>query len=410
MSLPTPGNIAREIQIHAQSKTLLDSEQHFYRIWQSQASPYSMKVMSYMNFKGIPYKKVKANFEEIEWIKKVVGQSIVPVVLSPDEEVLQDSTPIMEMLESQFTERTCIPDDRRLEFLMWLIEEFSDEYMTRLIMHARWGNEQNRSAGSHRIARTITFANSEIDTKALAPTIRKRQAGFDQHLGLQDSENIRNNLDQQISDLLQILEQHFKYFQFLLGFRPSMADFALYGFLINMYEDPTFRAIIESLSPKTCNWLETISNFGDTRGNVGQTAFGDWLNLGDGIPDSLEQLLVFIARTYIPLAQANVDAAKNNQKSFEASVYGVEATFSLHQYRLWSLEQLQLRFENLSDDLKNDVDNLLLRTGVQPALMKQGISHCGLFDGFTPPVIKDGASDARLKYLKDKKEKSAKAG
>jgi glutathione S-transferase len=225
-----PANIAREAKRHAESKELKAGERQFYRIWQSGASPYSQKVMAFMNYKGIPYKKVLSNMEEIEWLKKSVGQSIVPVMMSPSGEMMQDSSPIMTLLEARFPEVPTIPEDPRLAFLMWLIEEFSDEYILRLIVHTRWGTEENRAAGSHRIARTVTYGIPHIDTQKLAPVVRQRQLGFDPHLGLSD--DVRANMDQQLSDLLGILEVHFRHYQFLLGFRPTMADFAVYGFML----------------------------------------------------------------------------------------------------------------------------------------------------------------------------------
>jgi len=38
--------------------------------------------------------------------------------------------------------------------------------------------------------------------------------------------------------------------------------------------------------------------------------------------------------------------------------------------------------------------------------MENGILHCTLFDGFTPPVINNGIADARIKYLKEKQQKA----
>ena len=44
----------------------------------------------------------------------------------------------------------------------------------------------------------------------------------------------------------------------------------------------------------------------------------------------------------------------------------------------------------------------LTTAGVLPWMMTDGIVHIDLFDGFTLPVIKDGAADARIRYLLSK--------
>lgn len=401
-----PASLLREQQAHKKSQQLEPDEENYYRVWQNLGSPYSYKVMTYMNYKGIPYKRLEANAKAlVEDIPRLVGQSIVPVMLSPQEEVLQDSTPIIEWLEERFLEKAVIPDDSRLAFLMWLLEEFADEYMPRIHMHTRWGNEQNQQAVSHRIGRGLAYAVPDASVSDLAAFILSRQKGFNKHLGLTD--RVRANMDQQVVDLLTLLDKHFLYYQFLLGDKPSMADFALYGSLkVHLYSDPNSKETMEVHGPRTCDWIETITAFGDTRGCVGQTTFGDWINLDDGIPESLHKLLSFSAKTYIPFAQACAQASKSKSKKFDAKVYGLTETFSTHQYRVWSFEQLQNRYVQLQGDEKQLVDEALTAAGVLPLMMADGIVHSDLFDGFAPPIIKDGATDARIRYLLNKGEKA----
>lgn len=401
-----PANILREQNAIKEALELKPGQEDFYRIWQAQASPYSHKVMTYMNYKGIPYKRMTTDAGALSGkITELVGQSIIPVFLTPDDQVMQDSTPILEHFEATFENKPAIPDDARLAMLMWMFEEFADEYMPRIAMHTRWGNNQNISAASHKIARDLTFGNPALTTQQLAPMIANRQAGFNKHLGL-EGDKIKAHMDQQILDLLTILEEHFLHYQFLLGFKPSLADFSLYGPLkAHLYDDPQSNEILECNAPRTVRWLRTIMDFGDTRGYAGQTEFGDWINLDDGVPRSLEKLLGFIARTYIPFAKACAIAGKDRNKTFTTNVDGVETSFSVHQYRVWSFEQLQLKFLNLQDGDKQFIETLFNNTHIEPTFMQGDIIHNALFDGFTPPFIKDGVADARALYLKTKNRK-----
>ncbi len=395
-------NLLREQQEHEDSQWLQPGQEKHFRIWQDRMSPFSHKVMSYLNFKGIPYKCMRSNLDAtLELIPKRVGQSVIPVVLTPDEEVLQDSTPMIEWFEERYSDNSVIPTDPRLAFLMWLLEDFADEYMPRIHMHTRWGNEQNRQTASHRIARGLCYAKPDVSIKDIAAYVAARQPGFDKHLGLNDS--VRANMDEQILDLLHVLEEHFLHHQFLLGFRPSMADFALYGSLkIHLYNDPNSNTTMELNGPRTCSWLETIRNFGDNRGCVGQTDFGDWIGLDKDLPASLGKLLEFAAKTYVSFAKACALASKAGEKQFEAEIYGVKSTFSTHQYRVCTFEQVQKRYNALAGDDKSYVDKVLNQTTLLPALMADGIHHGDLFDGFTPPVVKDGIADARIRHIKNK--------
>jgi hypothetical protein len=52
---------------------------------------------------------MEANMTEMEWLNNVAGQSIVPVMLSPDDQLMQDSTPMMTFLESEYPTMKTVP-------------------------------------------------------------------------------------------------------------------------------------------------------------------------------------------------------------------------------------------------------------------------------------------------------------
>ncbi|BFM15432.1 hypothetical protein R50073_16150 [Maricurvus nonylphenolicus] len=401
----TPTNVVREQHALTASRQLNAGEEHCYRLWQTYASPYSNKVMAYLNYKGIPYKRITANMENMMGeIAERVGKPIVPVIITPDNQVLQDSTPMLEWFESQYPHNSAIPDDNRLAFIMWLVEEFADEYMRRIHMHTRWGNELNRSAISHRLARTLTYAMDGVNPKDIAPFMLERQSGFNGDLGLTTPE-VRASVERQMHDLLAIFEEHFLHYQFVLGGRPSLADFALYGSLNgHLFNDPFSAEILEVYAPRTCRWLDTISELGDTRGHVGQTEFGDWIDLEQKTPSTVQQLLAFIGKTYIPLAKATAAAEAQQQDLFEVSIYGQTATFNAYPYRVWSFEQLQNRYLSLADSDRDFVCTLLTKAQVLPAMMADPIHHNNLYDGFTPPFIREGVCDALVKQAKSQNQ------
>ena len=405
-----PGkNLLREQQALLDDLQLKQDHQERYRLWCDPNSPYSCKLRTYLNYKEIPYQRMRINLKAYyNDIVEKVGMSIMPVIITPDDQVMQDTSPIMEVFEKQYSKHSCTPDDARLAFIMTLLEDFGDEYLTRFSMHYRWGNEINRTTLSHRLARSMSYGDVNMHAKTVAPMVLGRQSGFDGPLGLKD-QNARNSLDKQLIDLLSILDKHFEQHQFLLGDRPSLADFAIYGhFYAHLYQDPYSAAIMEQYGSRTCNWMDTITEFGDSRGLVAQSEFRDWLDLDENTHTTLEQLLAFVGKTYIPFAAGTALATSLGNKTFKANIYDLEVEFSTFQYRAWSFENVQNAHEALSTEHQLWLHPILTSAQVLPGLMENGVLHCNLFDGFNPPFIKDGICDARVRYLKDKKQKKLK--
>ena len=109
-----------------------------YRIFGSEMSPYSVKVRSYFRYKTIPHAWIPRRADSEDEYRRLAKLPIVPTVATPDDEGLQDSTPILEALEARFPEPSIHPADPALAFLSALIEEFGDEWGNKLMFHHRW--------------------------------------------------------------------------------------------------------------------------------------------------------------------------------------------------------------------------------------------------------------------------------
>ncbi len=82
---------------------------------------------------------------------------------------------------------------------------------------------------------------------------------------------------------------------------------------------------------------------------------------------------------YVPIAKACALANKAGEKRFDAEVYGVRSTFSSYQYRVWSFENVQKRYQALTGSNKSFADEALESAGVMPVLMADGIVQAGHF-------------------------------
>jgi len=374
-------------------KTELSVEQKdHYRMYWDYTSPYSNKVRAYFNYKEIPYKLMQTTTEDYrEKIPAMVGMSIIPVILTPDDEVMQDSTPMMEWFEKKYPEKSAIPEDSRLAWIMWLIEEFSDEYMPRFAMRTRWGTEASQRTLSSRIARSFTYGHPTEITKMGSQMILDRQSGFNVAIAIEKEEDCQS-VDQQLLDFLKILDTHLSEYAYLLGDRPSIADFAIFGSLwAQGFNDPWAAEILEVNAPQVCNWLQEIANIGDSRGCLGRDEFGDWLDLESELPDTLIQLVSFIAKTYLPQALGYRDAMITGDKRFTATIYGIETELFAFEYRAGTFAELQQKFANLEVPQQAWIETALTSSGLFPSLMAGEIKPNPHFAKLTVPFVTDPA-------------------
>jgi len=123
-----------------------------HRIFGSEMSPYSVKVRSYFRYKGIPHRWIVRNSESESEYRKFAKLPLIPAVATPSGEGLQDSTPIIEQLESRHPEPSIHPGDPALAFLSALLEEYGDEWGNKPMFHYRWWYAPDQQSAAERLA------------------------------------------------------------------------------------------------------------------------------------------------------------------------------------------------------------------------------------------------------------------
>ena len=112
-----------------------------YRIYGMELSPYSVKVRSYFRYKGIPHQWLLRTVDRQAEFQQYAKLPLVPLVVTPEGQGIQDSTPIIEKMEELFPEPSIHPVDPVLRFLSALLEEFGDEWGNKWMFHYRWARE-----------------------------------------------------------------------------------------------------------------------------------------------------------------------------------------------------------------------------------------------------------------------------
>ena len=144
-----------------------------YRIFGAEVSPYSVKVRSYFRYKQIPHEWIVRGPASAAEYQKYAKLPIIPLVVSPDGEAMQDSTPILEVLEARYPEPSIHPDDPIAAFVSALLEEFGDEWANKWMFHYRWAREADQVSASERIGAAMSGASGDA-LQQVAAGIRDR--------------------------------------------------------------------------------------------------------------------------------------------------------------------------------------------------------------------------------------------
>ncbi len=92
-----------------------------YRIFGVELSPFSVKIRSYFRYKQIPHEWIVRNADTMADYQKYAKIPIVPLVVTPDENGLQDSTPIMDAMEELHPELSLHPEETFSKFVSKLL-------------------------------------------------------------------------------------------------------------------------------------------------------------------------------------------------------------------------------------------------------------------------------------------------
>lgn len=314
-------------------------------LWGAELSPFALKVELLLRFVGLPYAWMPRDggFREavrfaLRRRRLVAGRlpqtwprmteldeyPLVPFLFGPGGENLVDSSAIGEWLDRAGSLRgeaaALVPGAApAVHFAVRLLDEAFDEVGLYLVHHNRWvvsarDNDAGRrlaaemrpllGPGARLLARTFPArqvrrlpyllsvadpADRSFDDlpRPLRPPARE---GFPATHAL---------LDQLFRELVAAVEPVLASRPFLLGDRFTLADASLYGQLGMNRSDPSAWARLRHDAPATAAWLERLAA-GDFRGHRDDGTLR--------VDDSLEGLLGWVSRGFVPLMQQNRDA------------------------------------------------------------------------------------------------------
>ncbi|MGI9232772.1 MAG: glutathione binding-like protein, partial [Woeseiaceae bacterium] len=212
-----------------------------YTIYGGELSYFTRKLEAAMIFYG-------ANFESktkhgIPIVEKRSATHQIPVLHTPEDWMIADTTPLLRMLDGRFPERAMFPGGE-LGVLVHVIEEYFDEWIPRTVVHYRWHYSESAEFAAPRIA----AGDKEIEERILNWGPRSCRATGT------ESKHQRQAAEDEYVRILEAAEAQLKESRFLLGDRPTAVDCVVLGGLrahTNM--DPVPKRVVAK-HPTVVEW------------------------------------------------------------------------------------------------------------------------------------------------------------
>ncbi len=269
-----------------------------YRVHGMMQSYFTRKMTGYLDYKGIPW--VFRRFPGTSPAAIAAGYpGGVPAVETPAGAFMWDSTSMIHHLELRFPEPSVLPPDPVQRFLCYVVEDAADEWLYRPAVGSRWFLPENAAVGGFELARDIAVR--------MPVSCDQAHAGVGVHvrsscgpLGV-TAETIQPWVDDVLRPWMRVLGVHLASRPFLLGERPSLADFALFGGdAAHFVNDPVCRRWVEEDGPAVVEHTHRLLEPED------QT-FGPWDD-PSRVSDTLTTVLAELGRHYLPwVSRACVD-------------------------------------------------------------------------------------------------------
>ncbi|MEM7704515.1 MAG: glutathione S-transferase family protein [Pseudomonadota bacterium] len=327
-----------------------------YRIIGSELSPFSVKIRSWFRFKGIDHEWIVASAAARTEFQEHFRIPVIPVVITPNGTGMQDSTPIIEKLESVSDGPTMDPADPALRFVSCLLEEFGDEWANKWMFHFRWARPVDQRSAALRIA-AMREPDVEIDAlTSAADAVIERMTGRVWFVG--SNEHNARHIENGFSEALSLLDAHLASRAYLLGDRPAFADFGLAPQIQSAATDPSPGALILARFNHVLAWLQRM---------MWPRVEGDFESLDELAPTLTPFLASQVGARFLPWSLANREALKSGAESFSVELAGHTWTQRPQKYHAKSLAALQQKFNGLVD--RQALDPILGDAGcLQPLL------------------------------------------
>ena len=325
-------------------------------------SPYTRKMLGVLRYRHLPF-SVYWGADSVPEGYPAPKVRLLPTFFFPDGEdgalvPVTDSTPIIRRLETEHQDRSVLPMDPILRFLNDLIEDYADEWLTKAMFHFRWAHEADWKNAAPLLVYWNTNTAAPDQAQQFADYFAKRQI---ERLYVVGSNAVTaETIESSYARFIEILDALIARKGFVLGARPSSADFALFGQLTQLaIVEPTSAAITTKTSYRVRAWIDLMDDLSGV-----MPSDDDWFTAEEA-KEALAPLLEEIGRTYAPAMIANAKALMAGETTFDTEIDGRPWTQPVFKYQAKCLGWLREDHAGLSDNERGAVDAMLSGSGCE---------------------------------------------
>jgi glutathione S-transferase len=349
-------------------------------------SYYSGKARAYLRYKAIPHVEKPARVWDFRTIKAKTGATVMPVVVTPEGEWLQDTAHIIDTLERRFPRAPVAPPTPCQKLAAAILEAWGDEFWVPSAMHYRWSFPQEnfpmfqRQGGDF----LLPFAPRFVKNVLIARAARLMQS-FLPGLGVVPGQ--LKAIEAWTEATLDLLDRHFAAQPYLLGSRPSVGDFGLIGPLFaHLGRDPYPKRVLVEPRRHLAAWIARMQDSAQPHG-------GSFVP-DDEVPATLDPLFraifaefwPFLERTQREVTQALPSLPRG--RGFSRSLGPVESPLGGGVFRrratpfsLWKAQRVLDAYRGFGPADKAAADAWLARVGgeramalkIEPRLKRMGL-------------------------------------
>ncbi len=280
-----------------------------YRLFGAETSAYSTKMRSYLKYKAVAFDWVPRTQDTEAELKSLSRFPTLPVLVTASGFAVHDTTPMMEALEADSPEPSATPADAATAFLACVLEEYADVWLAKAAYHYRWTRKKDQRIAAARVIDDYYTREAPEDRKAAEDSAIETMLGQMKAMGLEGE--IGGAIEKSFKRFVKLLDDHLRKHLFIFGGRPSIADFAIAGQLLQMMKDPTPAKIIEKDGEFVAKWCEFLQD---------PQASGPFAALDD-LNETLAPIFAEeLAAAFLPWAAENLENSLAGNETFEVTL------------------------------------------------------------------------------------------
>ena len=223
-----------------------------YTLHGAAISLYTGKARAYLRYRNVPFVEEAGTPEIFDRI----GFRMIPVLQTPDDELIQDTTDIIDYLEARFPGPSIYPEGAVQRLMALFLEVYGDEWLVIPAMHYRWA--YNLDFILEAFGKTVAPEATAKEQRQIGEKISAAFRGSLPFLGI--DEETAPGIESAYETLLLQLNEHFASHDYLFGGRPSIGDYGLMGPLYaHNYRDPWSGDLMRRIAPNVARWVGSMN-------------------------------------------------------------------------------------------------------------------------------------------------------